>query len=237
MKKIAKRQSKYNQKYLLFHSLRLLARSSDLKKLSWPNSPFLVLLQFVDPNAPSGYEDARLQQGETHVTPLHFLVDLADAFDYSTHEHQLILAKQLIERSSTNVNAVSSWKGERPLHNACHWGTVTALDLVELLLKEGADPNAQDDLGLTPLMYTTPDAPGAAKFLLNWPTTDANITTRSGASFLAKVRLTITTFSMKVARSDNPDRVQHQFLLQQWRNIEEMLVERGATDTGITTFE
>jgi hypothetical protein len=29
-----------------------------------------------------------------------------------------------------------------------------------------------------------------------------------------------------------PGRVQDQFLLQQWRKIEDMLVERGAVDTG-----
>jgi hypothetical protein len=103
--------------------------------------------------------------------------------------------------------------------------------------EKGADPNAQHHLGFTPLMYTTPFAPGAAKFLLNWPTTDVNITTRSGASFLAGVRETLKCFSDEVARPDNPDKVQHEVLLQQWRDIEEMLVERGAHDTGITAIE
>jgi hypothetical protein len=79
-------------------------------------------------------------------------------------------------------------------------------------------------------MWAVPFAPGAAKFLLNWPTTDANITMRFGQSFLATVRLTITDVSDKVARPDNPEKVQYQFLLQQWREIEEMLVERGAHD-------
>jgi hypothetical protein len=114
---------------------------------------------------------------------------------------------------------------------------VTNLDFVELLLEKGADPNALDYLAETPLMYTIPGAPGAAKFLLNWPTTDANITTRSGASFLAVVRSTITDFSEAIAHPDYPEKVQHQFVLQQWRDIEEMLVERGCTDTGITSFE
>jgi hypothetical protein len=77
-------------------------------------------------------------------------------------------------------------------------------------------------------MGTTRHAPGAAKFLLNWPTTDVNIASRSGTSFLVRVRSTITAFSDTVALPDNPDRVQHQFLLRQWREIEEMLVERGA---------
>jgi ankyrin repeat protein len=116
-------------------------------------------------------------------------------------------------------------------------GNVTNLDFVELLLEEGADPNSQDHLGLTPLMFTIPDASGAAKFLLNWSTTDANITTRSGASFLAIVRLEITNFSDQIALPDNPYQVQAHFLLQQWREIEKMLVEKGAHDTRVTAIE
>jgi hypothetical protein len=82
---------------------------------------------------------------------------------------------------------------------------VTNLDFVEYLLKNGADPYAQNrHMGLTPLMGTTDLAPGAAKFLLNWPTTDANITTRSGASFLATVRVTVKQYSNRVARPANP---------------------------------
>jgi ankyrin repeat protein len=193
--------------------------------LSWPNSPLLVLLQFVDPNMLARDE-------EMIVTPLHDLATLADPSDYSTHEKQIILAKQLIE-DGANVNAVSLQKRNTPLHDACDAGTVTNLDFVEYLLEVGADPNAQDHMRLTPLMCTIKHAPGAAKFLLNWPTTDVNITTRSGESFLARVRIAVKYFSNKIARPDNPEQVQHQFLLQQWTEIEEMLVERGARDSGI----
>jgi ankyrin repeat protein len=114
---------------------------------------------------------------------------------------------------------------------------VTNLDFVKLLMEAGADPNAQDREGMIPLMRTIPNAPGAAKFLLNWPTTDANITTRSGASFLTMVRSAITA-NLYVGLPGNPDldQIQHQFLLQQWRDIEEILVERDAHDTGITTI-
>jgi hypothetical protein len=161
------------------------------------------------------------------------LADLADPFDYFIHENQLILAKQLIEHGA-NVNALSIPQDETPLHRACYTGNVTNLDFIELLLEEGADPNAQDQQGVIPLMCTTKFAPGAAKFLLNWPTTDANITTRSGASFLARVRSLITEFYDAIARPDNLEKVKHQFMLQQWLTIEVMLVERGSTDTGIT---
>jgi hypothetical protein len=228
MKKIAKQQTKEDQKFLLYRSLRFLARS-DSKMLSWPNSPVLVLLQLVDPNVFVGNE-------EVMVTPLHELADLADPSDYSTHEKQLTLAKQLIEHGA-NVNAASIPHGRTPLHNACHLSNVTNLDFVEYLLEAGADPNAQDDLGHTPLVYTIPDAPGAAKFLLKWPSTDINITTRSGESHLARVRKAVKYFSDAIAHPDQPDRVQHQFLIRQWHELEEMLVERGAADTGITTLE
>jgi ankyrin repeat protein len=216
MKKIAKRQTKHKQRNLLMHSLYFLIRSSNSEMLSWPNSPLLVLLQFVDPSVLFGNE-------EMSIAPLHHLADLADPFDYTTHVNQLILAKQLIEHGA-NVNALSSRHGTSPLHSACHGDNVTNLDLVEFLLEEGADPNAQDHQGMTPVMHIVPDAPGAAKFLLSWPTTDANITQRSGESFLDRVRLTISL-------------VQDQFQVQQWRDIEEMLIENGAAGTGSTTPE
>jgi hypothetical protein len=228
MKKFAKGQIKTNQRVLLFHSLFFLIRSSNSEMLSWPNSPLLVMLQFVDPNKLIG-------SPETRFTPLHILADLADPKDYSTHKMQLILAKQLIEHGA-NVNLSIPW-GNTPLHKACHSGVVTNLDFVEYLLEAGADPNTQNTWGMTPLMYTTPYAPGAAKFLLNRPATDANLTDGSGSSFLAKVRhQTVKSFSSKIADPDNPQQVQEEFVIQQWLVIEEMLVERGAHDTGITAL-
>jgi hypothetical protein len=94
----------------------------------------------------------------------------------------------------------------------------------------------QIQMSSTPLF-----APGAATFLLEWPTTVVNITDRSGASFLAVVREAVAyvsnTFSDHVALPGNPDWVKDKFFLQQWREIEEMLVERGGHDTGIADLE
>jgi hypothetical protein len=237
MKNIVKRMSKLGHKMLLFHSLYLLIHS-DSEKLSWPNSPLLVLLEFVDTNVLNGDEDAPLQEGDSRASALHVLANMADPSDYSTHENQLILAKQLIKHGA-NVNAVSSPNGETPLHNACHGANVTNLDFVEILLKQGADQNTQNYMGLTPMMVAVPLAPGAAKFLLNWPTstTDVNITTRSGATILSLVRVDVKYFANEDALSTNSDQWQVNFLLQQLREIEEMLVAKGAHDSGVATLE
>jgi hypothetical protein len=234
MIKIAKRKNKNKQNFLLMHSVLFLVSWTDSEMLSWPNSPLLVMLQVVSPNVlPPGCDDAPLQQDESRESPIHYLAELVNCSDYSTHENQLVLAKQLIEKGN-NVKSYSIPDLDTPLHKACNRRSVTNLDFVELLLKEGADPNSRNRLGLTPLASTIPEAPGAAKFLLNWPTTDVNITTPAGASFLASVRKTITAFSKAVAQPDNPYRLQQQFAIQQWREIEEMLVKKGARDTGIT---
>jgi hypothetical protein len=223
MKKIAARWTKCNREALLFHSLDLLLRA-DSEKLLWPNSPLRVLLQFVDPNVPTP---------ETRGTLLHKLACMADPSDYSTHGNQLTLGRQLIELGAT-ANPITLL-GETPLHCACHAGTTTNLDFIQLLLENGAEPNAQDNLGETPLMYTLRLAPGAAEFLLEWPTTDVNIMDRSGVSFPAGVHWAVQHFSNQVALPVNANRAQLQYLLQQWCEIENMLVEREAVDTGITS--
>jgi ankyrin repeat protein len=72
-----------------------------------------VLLQLVDSNVLFGNDT-------TTFTPLHRLTDLADRYDYySTHENQLILAKQLIEHGAT-INALLNSHGMSPLHKACY---------------------------------------------------------------------------------------------------------------------
>jgi hypothetical protein len=49
MRTIAKRQEKRNQEFMFFLSMNHLILS-DGKRLEWPSSPLLVLLELVDPN-------------------------------------------------------------------------------------------------------------------------------------------------------------------------------------------
>jgi hypothetical protein len=58
--------------------------------LSGRTVQFLVLLQFVDPTC---CPDDRKKREKR--SPLYYVTALADPSDYSTHEKQLILAKQL----------------------------------------------------------------------------------------------------------------------------------------------
>jgi hypothetical protein len=50
MRKITERETKRSQKFLVLHSLNFLIRTSNSEMLSWPNSPLLMMLQFVDPS-------------------------------------------------------------------------------------------------------------------------------------------------------------------------------------------
>jgi ankyrin repeat protein len=58
--------------------------------------------------------------------------------------NQCILAKQLIEvGANVNARAQCCLKKSTPLHAACWSGHCTNLDLIQLLLDHGANPNAK----------------------------------------------------------------------------------------------
>jgi hypothetical protein len=229
MKKIAARQTKRDQKVMFFHSLALLMRT-DSKKLRWPNSPLRIMLLFVNANVRWKNSPAELAEGPT---PLHHLSYQADSRNHSFYKNKVILGQQLI-RHGANANLDAFRIGSTPLHIACHSNEVTNLDFIQLLLEKSASPNVQDNSGMTPVMSAVPMAPGAAKFLLEWstpPTTDIDIhiTSRTGVTLSDLVHSTIQDFSDQDALPDNPEqRAKRAFLLQQWREIEQMLVERGS---------
>jgi hypothetical protein len=101
----------------------------------------------------SGDQDEDALEGDGGIqTPVHFLANLPDIRDYTTHVNQLILIKQLVDHGA-NVNAVRSPHGKVPLHFLCFSDNVTNLNFVEYLVKEGADPNTQQQhLGKTTKM-------------------------------------------------------------------------------------
>jgi hypothetical protein len=230
MQEIAARQTTHNQKCMLFHSLSLLMHT-DSEKLRWPNSPLRIILQFVDANVRwATEEEDSAEEFAKGNTPLHHLSYQVNPHDHSFHKNQVILGQQLF-RHGANANLNAYTDGRTPLHVACNSTEVTNLDFIQLLLEKGASPNAQDVDGMTPVMYTVEMAPGAAKFLLEWctpPTTDIDIhiINQLGITLSDMVHSTIDEISDHHAAPDCPDRAKDAFLLQQWREIEKMLVER-----------
>jgi hypothetical protein len=105
------------------------------------------------------------------------------------------------------------------------------LAFIQLLVENGADPNAQDQYGETPFLRTIPYSPAVAKVLLERHSTDVNVTTDKGFSFLAAIRLYVNSEKLtRFPNSDHPEVVKVRFVLQQWRVIEEIPVEKGAVD-------
>jgi hypothetical protein len=226
MKKIAARQTWRVQTAMIFHSISLLMRA-DLEKLRWPNCPLRIMLQFVDANVRKGAaatEEASPEELLRGPTPLHHLSCHADPKHLSFNRNQVILGQQLF-RHGANANLDASPNGCTSLHIACN---------TTLLLENRANPNVQDSYGMTSVMATVQFAPGAVKFLLGWSTPptidiDIHITDQTGATLLDMVHSTIDEISdPHAAVYDSLDQqVIHAFLLQQWREIEKMLVERG----------
>jgi hypothetical protein len=223
MKKVLLKVSPYNRQTILFNSLSVLLVQPTSEMLELPTSPLKVVLQSVDANA--------MMQD---VTPLHWVAEMSNQNKESTLENQCILAKQLIE-AGANVNArVHRCLGERtPLHSACYGRNCTNLNFIQLLLDNGANPNAKDSDGATPLYHSLPDAPGAAKFMLTYSDeTDPDILANDGRSFLAMVRSGIVEGTSKARRPNNPDSKILLFQVKQWQEVEKLLVKRGALDNG-----
>jgi ankyrin repeat protein len=112
------------------------------------------------------------------------------------------------------------------------------LDFIQLLLDHGANPNAKDSEGETPLHWTMGNAPGATKFLLTYSgKTDPDILTKDGQSFLAMVRSSIAECTYKARLPHNPHSEKQLFQVKQWEEVEELLVERGALDSGWRVYD
>jgi hypothetical protein len=231
MKKILLKESRYNRQVILFRSLTILSQlPSEMLKL--PTSPLKVALQFVDASIMScpgpNMDDGR------GATPLHCLAQMGDPSEEDTLENQCILAKQLIEAgANVNARAQRGLKKITPLHTACFSANCTNLDYIQLLLDHGANPNGKDSEGVTPLHSTMMFAPGAAKFLLTYSNkTDPNIVVNDGRSFLAMIRTGIADSTSKARLPHNPHSEILFFQVKQLQEVEKLLVDRGALDSG-----
>jgi hypothetical protein len=104
MRKIAKRPDKDSQELSVVCSMQFLVRYST-RVCFRGQMVLLVMLQFVDPDVLIDQAHVLLRSTSWPIWPI--------AFDYSTHENQLIPVKQLLKHSA-NVN-VSIPDGATPL--------------------------------------------------------------------------------------------------------------------------
>jgi hypothetical protein len=223
MQEILHKESRYNQQNILLCSLSILWQlPSEMLKL--PTSPLKVALQCVGPNMDDG----------VGATALYYLAMVSDPSKEHTLGNQCILAKQLIKAgANVNAHAQHAWNNRTPLLIACSSRNCTNLDFIQLLLDHGANPNAKDNDGATPLHSTVPGAPGAAKFLLTYSDkTDPDILPNDGRSFLALVRSSIEEWKSEARLPDNSNSEIVLFQAKQWEEVEKLLVERGAFDSG-----
>ena len=76
-------------------------------------------------------------------------------------------------------------------------------------------------------------ASGADKFLLTHSEkTDPDILTDDGRSVLAMVRSSIADGKAEARLPDNPEKEILFFQVKQWEEVETLLIERGALDSG-----
>jgi hypothetical protein len=221
MKQIARRLEQHQTDSWLLSILIDLVHA-DVDRLTWPNSPLLVLLECRDPTTLLG--------GRTrHPMLLNSLASIMHPDGQRTcYTNQILLARQIVEYG-VDANAAVMPNGTTPLHNACCSAGVTNLEFIDFLLQSGADPNVRNHKGATPLMWTIEWAPSAAKILIEWPATDVNIVDQEGVSVLTLVRKVIETISGAVDKTGNACRkAEDRFRLQQWLEVEDMLVEKGA---------
>jgi hypothetical protein len=231
MKSILLKVNRFNRQVILFRSLSILSQLTPSKILKLPTSPLKVALQCGVDASVMSCPGKNMDDG-TGFTPLHWVAEMSDPSKEHTLKNQCILAKQLIE-AGANVNARAQRLMTKitPLHCACSSKNCTNLDFIQLLLDHGANPNAQNSDGKTPLHWTAGYAPGAAKFLLTYSEkTDPDILTNDGQSFLAIARHSIEEGTFVVRHPQNPHPEVDLFLLKQWEEVERLLVESGALD-------
>ena len=254
MKTIASQIDLVERESLMFLSIGILL-GIESKLIKRPTSPLLILL---DSGVNSDLFDSGVgsdflshppntrEPDENSITGLHFLTKFTES-DESIFKRQVILAKQLIGAGAdVNARASVSYYHNSPLHFACASSVVNNIDLVQLFLDSGSNPNQQNLFGETPLMYTMKMAMPVAKLLLTYDSKvpiDVNVRTVNGSTFLGGLNDCIEQVQRQRNRAavgifDPGDEkgwtnvAQYDYLLQQTKEVQQLLIERNAIDGG-----
>jgi hypothetical protein len=86
-------------------------------------------------------------RNDNGYTPLHFVSCLGSE---TINEHSII-ANLLIHKGA-DVNAIINSTGWTPLHLLAMNGSKESIDVAQIILKNNANPNIRDKMGLTPLL-------------------------------------------------------------------------------------
>lgn len=167
-------------------------------------------------------------------TPLHWVAEMSDAFDPITNDNQVRCATILLD-AGANINAPAEHLlgHVTPLHRAMHSAIYTNLQLIQLFMDRGADPNALDSDRDTPMMHTLGAAAPAALYVLeHYPDkVQTDIVNQRGWTLLHMVRNCIRECTVKLNWGSPP--AARQLLernLAAQKALEEALVQRGAKE-------
>ena len=193
------------------------------------SSPLLRMLRAgADPSALSSPPPGQ-PPDDVGATALHCLPELADPNSGASHSNVLVLARQLLDAGAdVNARAGPGLYRVTPLMRACGSAIATNLDLIDLYLARGADPNLTDAYGQTAAMRSMPFAPAAARKLVLLPSIDLSLRVHSdrnrGQSLIDMVLFGLANISNIGLESDAED--QRHVLQAQLEDLHALISER-----------
>ena len=218
----------HDKKAIIFMSLSLAMRVPT-SYLYLESSPLLRMLRAgADPSALSSPPPGH-PPDDAGSTALHWLPELANPNSSASHSNVLVLARQLLD-AGADVNARAGPGLDRvtPLIRACGSGVATNLDLIDLYLARGADPNLADVCGQTAAMHSMPFASAAARRLVLHPSIDLSLRVHSdinsGQSLMDMVLFCLANISNIGLESDAED--QRHVLQAQLEDLHALISER-----------
>ena len=193
------------------------------------SSPLLRMLRAgADPSALSSPPPGH-PPDDAGSTALHWLAELSDPNSSASHSSVLVLARQLLDAGSdVNTRAGPGLDRITPLMRACCSGVATNLDLIDLYLARGADPNLTDVYGQTAAMHSMIFASAAARRLVLHPSIDLSLRVHSGRnsgqSLIDMVLFGLANISNIGLESDAED--QRHVLQAQLEDLHALISER-----------